>query len=503
MAITRWTGLFCAATAAALTTTTASAAGPLVRVSDASPFAGCRVATHGARVYTNAEVEPQVATNPANANNLIGAWQQDRWSTGGSHGLVAGYSFDGGRTWNETPLPFDRCSPGGLNYERASDPWVSIGPDGTAYAVGLSLSNPNSGPAAVAAVTSRDGGRNWGNLRVIKADSNGALFFDDKESVTADPTHPGVAYVVWDRGRPAPAGHFRFPTLFAKTTDWGRTWSTPRAIAATGMDEEGTGNVILVNSRTHRLFDFYTFYFCTCVSTPEIQYVTSDDLGSTWSGPHIVNTMDALPVTNPNTGELVRTEDFTSTQAIDPVSGAMYVAWQTPRFHGTYDEIAFTSSMNGLTWTPEVQVSTPTGRSAFTPTVAVAHGTVGLTYYDFRALGPNNTATLPTDLWFKNSDNGGRTWSTDQKVAGPFDMKAAPVSEGRGFFIGDYQGLTGVGTTFVPFFVQTNCRAAPCTQNRTDVYAAQMSPATAAVATPRTSLRFPTTRPASRPPTTT
>ena len=131
----RWMGVLGAATAIAITTTAASAAGPLVRVSQASPYAGCHSPSHGATVYTNAETWPQVATNPANQDNLIGAWQQDRWTTGGNRGLVAGYSFDGGRTWNETTLPFGRCTLGGLDYERAADPWVSIGPDGTAYAV--------------------------------------------------------------------------------------------------------------------------------------------------------------------------------------------------------------------------------------------------------------------------------------------------------------------------------------------------------------------------------
>jgi hypothetical protein len=368
----------------------------------------------------------------------------------------------------------------------------------------LALTNPTAGgPTAVAAVTSRDGGRNWNNLRVIQADANGGVFNNDKESVTADPTHAGTAYVVWDRSRLAPAGHFRLPTMFSMTTDWGRTWSSPRAIAATGMDEGSIGNVILANPRTHRLYDFYGFFFCTCFSVEEIQYVTSDDLGMHWSDSHIVNTIDSTGVSDPNTGELVRTEDCTSVQAIDPTTGAIYVAWQTPRFNaGKYDEIAFSSSTDGITWTPEVQVSTPTGRPAFTATLAVTHGVVGLTYYDFRNLVPKNISTLPTDLWFKNSNDGGATWTADQHIAGSFDMKAAPVSQGRGFFIGDYQGLTGVANTFVPFFVKTNCSVAPCDSNRNDVYAAQVVPATAATVAPRAPARWSAPRPASRPPST-
>ncbi len=119
-----------------------------VLVSGPSPLAACPFGgdIHSTN-YPNAEVEPWVAVNPANSANLIGAWQQDRWSNGGSHGLVAGYSNDGGVTWGETPLPFSKCTPGGLPYERASDPWVSIGPDGKAYTISISFNQTNNNNA--------------------------------------------------------------------------------------------------------------------------------------------------------------------------------------------------------------------------------------------------------------------------------------------------------------------------------------------------------------------
>jgi len=37
-----------------------------------------------------------------------------------------------------------------------------------------------------------------------------------------------------------------------------------------------------------------------------------------------------------------------------------------------------------------------------------------------------------------------------------------------GFFVGDYEGLATSGTTFIPFFVQTNDEN---TANRSDVFA--------------------------------
>lgn len=55
----------------------------LVQVSGTSPFSeGCNGAPQSGDVYLNSEVEPWVAVNPADPDNIVGAWQQDRWSTG-------------------------------------------------------------------------------------------------------------------------------------------------------------------------------------------------------------------------------------------------------------------------------------------------------------------------------------------------------------------------------------------------------------------------------------
>jgi hypothetical protein len=111
----------------------------LTVVSGPSPVANCTAGNETGTNFPNSEVEPYIAVNPVDPRNLIGAWQQDRWSDGGAHALVAGSSSDSGKTWSETLLPLSECVPGGLPYERTSDPWVSFGPDGTAYAVSISF----------------------------------------------------------------------------------------------------------------------------------------------------------------------------------------------------------------------------------------------------------------------------------------------------------------------------------------------------------------------------
>src|SRR5262249_4794608 len=110
---------------------------PLKLVSGPSPFAGCTIGATGVGfevMYENAEEEPWVEVNPTNPNNIIAVWQQDRWSNGGSRGLVVGVSFNAGVDFTQVMvLGLSACSGG--NYKRATDPWISFSPDGTLHLI--------------------------------------------------------------------------------------------------------------------------------------------------------------------------------------------------------------------------------------------------------------------------------------------------------------------------------------------------------------------------------
>ena len=471
-------------------------ASSLVTVSGASPYASCLNAGEPGTNYVNAEVEPYVAANPHLAGNIVGVWQQDRWNNGGAHGLVAGFSFDDGATWGETTLPFSVCAPNaildpftGAPYDRASDPWVSIGPDGTAYAVGLLATNSTisgNNDTGVATVTSSDGGKTWGNQRLIKSDKGTSpvfeftQFFNDKESVTADPTHAGTAYVVWDRLK-APshspdaalrAHAFRGPTWFSKTTDGGKTWTGTRAIFDPGQNSQTIGNQVVVNRQTGVLYDFFELFQTTGSPkfTPRgisVGLISSSDGGNTWSKPTIVSAQQTANDFATN-GAFLRTGAGLPSVAIDASNGDLYVVWEDARFtSGTVNQaVISTSTDGGATWSTPAAVSTVTGRPAFTPAVAVnSVGTVAVTYYDFRNLAAGNTATLPTDYWLTTSTDHGASFGNETHIAGSFDMLNAPFA--GGFFVGDYESLASIGTTFEPFFVQTNDEN---TSNRTDVF---------------------------------
>src|SRR3954454_8909824 len=104
---------------------------PIVPVSAESPWdPTCNQGQTG-RNFRNGVVEPWIAVDPRNPLHLIGAWQQDRWSHGGASALVAASSCDAGRTWTRSTPAVSACAYPNTRFTRASDPWVSISPDGT------------------------------------------------------------------------------------------------------------------------------------------------------------------------------------------------------------------------------------------------------------------------------------------------------------------------------------------------------------------------------------
>ena len=481
-------------TALALLTFTNGVAGvgPLVRASAlASPYAACasqdaaQIAAVGGRNFLNAEVEPQIAIRGSHA---IGMWHEDRWSNGGAHGIGLGTSSDGGSTWTNGTMPFDACAPGTpaslAIYLRNSDPWVSYGPDGIAYASALSfnLGYPNN-YNAVAVARSTDNGATWDHAQPIP----GSAFTQfaqstDKNSTTADPTRNNTAYTVWDTlieptdnpdDNPKTAA-YTGPAYFSKTTDGGKTWSQAKIIIDTGNRQQTIGNVIVVDS-SGTLYDFTNMLlppntpFQGTNSHQVLAFVKSTDGGDTWTKPQLIVPFNSLGVQDPNTGERLRVGDGLEEVAIDPASGKLYVVYESSSNYNKNakkgsalwdDEILLVSSSDaGATWAgPIVVHKLASGLPTFTPTVAVNGGTVAVTYFDTRFLTAGQTTNLPTDYWVSYSTDGGATWGNEQRITPTsFDSRTAPVA--RGFFLGDYEGLQPMGSGFAALFVKTNCNS--------------------------------------------
>ncbi len=459
--------------------------GPLSPATGPTPFAaGCNGAPQTGTNYPNAEVEPWVDANPLNPRKLIAVWQQDRWSNGGANGLLTGVSENGGRTWTRpSPPTFTRCQGGtpanGGDYERASDPWVTFAANGDAHQISLSI-NDSDLTSAILVSKSEDNGRSWGPVTTLIKDTD-PQFFNDKESITADPRDGRFVYAVWDRLDQVvgdPNAPFFGPAVFTRTTDGGNTWETPRIIFDPGPNSQTIGNqiVVLPNGDLVDVFDFID------QGLTQAAVIRSTDRGETWSDPVIIDAMlgtalFANGVVDPSDGAPVRTGDIIPDIAVDPRrrTSSLYVVWQDARFTVfDRDQIVMASSSDGgLTWTDPKRVSENKAVQAFTGAVHVAeNGRVGVTYYDFTADDPSG-GTLDTDYWATGSRNGGVTFSPRERVTPTsFDMRSAP--DARGFFVGDYEGLTSTGGRFDPFFVQANNGNAA---NATDAFSTTFRPA--------------------------
>jgi hypothetical protein len=444
----------------------------------------------GDTVYVNAAVEPSIAANPKTVGtdrvNLIGVWQQDRWSNGGARGVVAGYSFDGGTTWEETSLPFSACASRRSPFERASDAWVSIGPDGTAYASAVGL---GSAVNAVLVATSIDGGKSWGRLRTVILDRTGR-YQNDKPTITADPARPGVAYVTWNRTQ-QPVGSHQMRSWFAMTTDGGRTWSTPRQIALAVDGANAIGHQIVVDPRKHILYNVCQETLAyrgpdettrkssadRGITTRLIVLVKSIDGGRTWSSPGIIARVPAL---DPLVDFLYRLGYPFPTAAVDPATGTLYVAWTSARVdQDNRPEIVLVSSTNGgAGWSARHYIGGPRGWPAFTPAIGVSRqGSIGVVFYSANQLYAANTDSDPhpppvlVDAWFTSSHEAGRRFKARVHLGGPFNYWAAPYA--NGYFLGEYQGLAASGQDFYPIFVMTRSKAG---RDRAEIFTTPLRP---------------------------
>jgi hypothetical protein len=439
-----------------------------------SPLAGCTFggdpdADPAPIVYPDTEVEPFVAVNPTDLDNVVGAYQQDRWSDGGSHGLVTSYSTNGGASWGVSMAAFSKCE-GGTRYARATDPWVSFDSAGRAYQISLGIDNATLVASDVEAATSTDGGATWSAPLVLLNDTTGVKF-NDKQSITGD-WRPGVgagkAYATWivgslpgseNIGPTGAANSFAYggQPVFTKTTDGGAHWSTPTTISNAVVYVQGNQIVVLPDGT---LVDVGAMLFkgSGIQPTPHAYFWTafiSKNGGKTWGGPIKVAPLGTTLLTNPDIpnptslNQTIRAGDYIPDVAVDHETGAIYMVFADGIATG-FNHVKLTKSLDGgKNWSRPIDVTqTPPGTHSFNGTVEVTDdGTVAVMYYDLR----NNTgaAGLPTDVWLTHSHDGGATWS-EQHLYGSFDMENAPVA--RGWFLGDYQGMAAAGEDLITFF---------------------------------------------------
>lgn len=411
-------------------------------VSGPSPFAGCASAPS----FEGAEVEPSLAADPKRAGRLVAVYQQDRYHGGGARGIVAAASTDGGASWRRTALPVSACAGSGAPF--ASDPWVTVGPDGRVYASTLS--------DAVSVTTSANWGRTWSTPVRLR----GQYGLTDKEAVTADPRKPGVAYVTWsDYLATSPPGTTS-DEVVSVTRDGGRHWSAARVVVRHGREAGPEDGQIVVDPHTGALY-LFTAWIRGGYATPTrpAWYLVSrsTDGGRHWSAARRFAT--GTPAAH-RSGPVIRTSPQVPSFAAD-ARGTLFAVWQDARpSSGVHEDILLTrSSDGGRHWSTPRRVSR--GKAAIIPVVAArGNGSIAVLYLE-----------LGARYRLARSSDGGRHFS-DSAVSPDFaitdapNITPSPLVPG-GYFVGDYMGAAplaggGFGAVFV------TARAG--TTDTTDVY---------------------------------
>jgi BNR repeat protein len=429
-------------------------------ISGPSPFApdGCGLGT----TDQGSEYEPDIAINPAKPRTLIAVWSQDNQISN-----VVGASRDGGKHWKEVLVPgLSKCT-GGTGFG-AFDARVAIGSDGTAYVSSPTTGLDTSGLFWTLRVNrSTDGGRSWSDPMTI---DRAGPFPDaalDFPVLTADPAIAGAAYLLWSRISQRTTSQ----EFFSRTTDSGATWSPPTMIP---IDPQPTQTPFASQMRVLPDGTLVNVFIQFPISVDPIGptgvwTVRSTDHGGSWSAPiHVVDIPENV-VTDPDSGKgLGRGASFVVPSIAVGPDGVVYVVWHLIESATSSQVLLVKSVDGGLTWSTPAPVVAEASQ-AFKSTVAVSpSGTLGVTYFDFRN-DVSGDQGLTTDLWFRQSQDGGATWS-ETHVDGPFDLHPAP-SPG-GFPLGDYFGLAPIGKhDFGATFVRT---ITPQTAGVTDVFFARI-----------------------------
>ncbi len=398
----------------------------------------------GARVVTislpaHRGSEPAIAVDARNPGRVIG----------GYGGPFVAYSTDSARTFSLA----EGTRPDGAG---GGDVSLAFDDQGAAYlsyltSEGLGTASywaHNAGKSGIWVRRSPDGGRTWEKeaapVRVWPNGSDSAPQMVDMSRIWSDagaksPYHGNlyVAWINWELDRSL--------ILFSRSTDHGKTWSTPlRLSTKAGLPRDDNGGLVAPIGVVGPDGTMYVVWN----DLNSIVFTSSHDGGRTFAPSRSVVSV-APPYFGGATGipGLVRAMGFPQI-GVDGRSGALYVSWSDFR-NGDVDVFFSRSGDHGRSWSPARRVSSDSihnGKDQFFQWLAVdpARGDIYIQFYDRRD-DPKNRRTSVT---LARSTDGGRNFTNYAWSDTPF--------EGENVFLGDYAWLTAYDGRVYGIWVETD-----------------------------------------------
>ncbi len=394
-----------------------------------------------------ADNEPSAVAHPSNGRHLLAAWQTNG---GGRSVIQSAVSEDGGATWSAPrAMPVNRCAGGPVEQAaRASDPWVTIAPDGRAYVAGIAWQpNPGGGPdleSVIVVSGSSDGGRTWG-APTVAARGSGGLVWHDNVAITADPVRPGTVHLVTTRYERVDSVTRYGPVGYTVSKDGGVTWAPIRTITPNVNRGRMSAPVIAADSRRGVL---YLAYYRAERPDRVIGVRRSEDGGETW-GPEVTvtpHTPGTQPQLEPLEGKDRPLADDIIRPAIDPRTGTLVLAYadarQDPR--GRLG-VSLVWTHDGRTWSEPVSVSDDGPETAWLPAVAVADGTVGVLFLS-ALMARTDSGLAPVTVHLRRF----RVVGSSLTPLGSDTLDRANYA-----WPGDYQALVAVGRGFRAIYARS------------------------------------------------
>jgi hypothetical protein len=416
--------LFAAATAAGANV-------PLTRVST-DPF------TNPTSQHAT-EVEPDTFAHGA---TVVAAFQVGRFFNGGATDIGFARSGNGGAAWGAPGFLAGTTSSAGFAtpFERISDPSVAFDAKHGVWLISSIPILPNTVVPTVFVHRSTNDGRTFGQPVQIPPPVSNSVNLDKNWTVCDNtPSSPffGNCYTELDNFGDGDL------ELMSRSTDGGKTWSTP---IPTAGNDKGLGGQPIVQPNGTVIVPFEAL-------NGKISAFRSTDGGASWTRAVNVSSIRFHPVA----GNL-RTSPL-PTAEIDG-SGNVFVAWEDCRFRRLCpsNDIVFSRSGDGVTWTDAARVPIDDVTSTvdhFIPGLGVDPATAGagahlaLTFYFYPTANCGGACQL--QVGFISSPDGGAHWSAPTQLAGPMALSEI-ANTSQGPMVGDYISTSFSGATAATVF---------------------------------------------------